>query len=438
MLIHRADLAEDIVNAGQFGINADISTIDFTAFVEEVNDEVREESDAIEHGIKRSSQHTLYQTKGQFIDDRTLTVDDETISGEKVLIAAGSRPSIPPLDGLKDVDYLTSTSALQLEYQPDHLVIVGGGYIAAELGHFYGALGTDVTIIGRRERLLPTIDTDLRTTFTTLFEEKYDIYAGYEATAVRKRNNEITVEGVSSDGDSIEVTGDELLLAAGRQPNTDRLAVENTGVGTDEDGYIETNEYLETTADNVWALGDIVGRYLFKHTANHEARYATHNILGEADHKHPVDYTAVPQAIFTAPRIASVGHTEQAVREEDREYVIRLYEYQDVARGSALKEDDGYVKVIADPETAEIIGCHIIGPEAPTLIHEVCIAMTAGSGTVEDIQNTIHIHPAMNEVVHRAFSGRFSPPDAYEHAEDPDQPPEHDQEPDHGYGDEYA
>jgi mycothione reductase len=418
MLLHRADVAATIQQADQFGITTTIDDVDFAGMVREVTESVANDSADIERGVEESDRHTLYRTKARFVDERTLEVDDETIRGETVVLAAGTRPIIPPIDDLEEVDYWTSTEALQPETQPEHLVIVGGGYIAAELAHFYGTFGTDVSIIGRRNVLLPDhepdistryaeIDEEISAAFTDSYAERYDIHVGHEATAVRQDGDEITVHAVGPDDDDFTVTGDQLLLAAGRRSNADTLNLDAADVATDERGFVETDEYLETTAERVWALGDITGNYLFKHAANHDASYVVTNALGEHGHKHAVDYTAMPYAVFASPQVAGVGQTEQELRAADTDYATRTYPYSGTAMGSAIKEDQGFVKVLADPESADILGCHIIGPHASMLIHQVVVAMTSGSGTVDDIRNTIHVHPALNEVVHRAFSGHF-------------------------------
>jgi mycothione reductase len=418
MLLYHADVLETVDRAGDFHIDAAVHDVDFGEIVREVNEEVSADSDSIRRGLRSSSAHELYAGEARFVDDRTVEVvsgEDEgaRIRGETVLIAAGTRPSIPDIDGIDDVDYLTSTEALQLETPPEHLVIVGGGYIAAELGHFFGTFGSDVTIVGRRPNLLPEAAEEVAEAFTDRYADRFTVPAGHAATAVSADDGTVTVEarpyeygadgGVQDDG-SVSVTGDSLLVAAGRTPNSDTLNLGATGVETDDRGFVETDAYLRTTANGVWALGDIVGEYLLKHSANHEAQAVARNLFG--DELQPVDYTAMPFAVFASPEVAGVGAREDDLREADREYATRTYRYDQTARGSAMQAA-GFVKVIIDLD-GEILGCHIIGPEASDLIQEVVVAMTAGSGTVRDIRESVHIHPALSEVVQRAFSGQFS------------------------------
>ena len=425
LLLYHADVLETVERAEEFGIDVEVNDVDFAEFVREANEGVAKSAESIRRGLESSDQHEIFKSEGRFVGERTVEIVDgadegATLSAETVLIAAGTRPTIPPIDGIENVDYLTSTEALQLEAPPDRLVIVGGGYIAAELGHFFGTFGTDVTIVGRRPKLLPEADEEVAAEFTERYADRFDVHTGYTATEVSTTDGdgdgdgEITVTAqpydydqggsIVADGEPISVAGDELLVAAGRRPNTDLLNLDATGVETDEQGYVATDEYLRTDAEGVWALGDVVGEHLLKHSANHEARTVAGNIFGEE--LEAVDYSAMPSAVFASPEVASVGTTEAELREADRDYAVNTYRFEDTARGDAMHAE-GFVKVLIDLE-GEILGCHIIGPEASTLIQEVVVAMKAGSGTVQDIQESIHIHPALPEVVQRAFAGRFS------------------------------
>lgn len=420
MLLYHADVLETIERAEGFHIDATVRDIDFAQIVREVNQEVERDSESIRRGLRSSEQHGLFESEARFVDDHVIEFADgpdegTQIKGDTILIAAGTRPSIPPIDGIEATNYLTSTEALQLEEPPDHLVIVGGGYIAAELGHFFGTFGSEVTIIGRRPHLLPEADTEVAEAFTARYADRFTVHTGYSATAVSEKQETVTVEakkyeygessGIVQDSEPVSVTGDELLIAAGRIPNTDILDLENTGIETDDRGFIETDEHLQTTVDGVWALGDIVGEYLLKHSANHEARTAARNIFGEG--RQPVDYRAMPFAVFASPEVAGVGARESELQNQDTEYAINTYRYEDTARGDAMNAE-GFVKVLINLD-GDILGCHIIGPEASSLIQEVVVAMKSGSGTVEDIRDAVHIHPALPEVVQRAFTGQFTP-----------------------------
>lgn len=441
LLVHHADVAGTIQDSEQFHIDAEISDVDFAAIVDETNAEVDGDSDGIERGWREADDRTLVKGEAEFVDERTLRVGDRTLRGEHVLVAVGTRPAVPPIDGIEDTPYLTSTEALRLEERPDSLVIVGGGYIAAELGHFFGTFGTDVAVIGRRPNLLPQTDPEVAEVFTDVFSRRHDVYTSYEATAVSETDDGVSVtarewskdesnggasDGDDGDGDELTVEADKLLVAAGRIPNTDLVDAATGGIDTDDAGFVDTDDYLRTSVENVWALGDVVGEYLLKHSANHEAQTVARNLLG--DRLQRVDYTAMPYGVFTKPQVAGVGATTDDLRDAERRYATQTYPYEQTARGSAYKEEDGIVKVIADPDDGEILGCHIVGPEATTLVHEVVVAMKVGSGRVSDIRESVHIHPSTNEVVQRAFSGRFQLPD---HLRDHDHDHQHGHDHDH-------
>ncbi|WP_254764433.1 dihydrolipoyl dehydrogenase [Natrinema marinum] len=445
-LLYHAHVKETIDQAGEFHIDATVNDVAFADIVREVTEDVHGSSDSIQRGLHASDAIDLYDAEARFVDDRTIELaggraDAERLRAETVLVAAGTRPAVPTIDGLGDIEYLTSTEALQLETRPDHLVIVGGGYIAAELAQFFGAFGSEISIVGRRPRLLPDADEEVAAEFTERYADRYDVYTGYEAASVSATDGSISVEAhpftyedesdsgvgvgeTSADEEPVTVTGDELLVAAGRVPNTDTLNVDAAGIDTDEDGFVDTDEYLRTTAEGVWALGDIVGEYLLKHNANHEARTVARNLFGED--LEPVDYSAMPFAVFGSPEVAGVGLTEGELRATDREYATRTYRYEETARGSAMHAE-GVVKPLISLE-GEILGCHIVGPEASNLIQEVVVAMTAGSGTVHDIRESVHIHPALSEVVQRAFSGQFTRGGGHEHGHG------HGHEHDHSHG----
>jgi dihydrolipoamide dehydrogenase len=280
------------------------------------------------------------------------------------------------------------------------LTIIGGGYIAAELAHFFGSLGTKISIIQRRGVLVPNEDEEVAAKFTEVFSKKYNVYLGYNVESVSKDNAIFRVNANNSSGEKIKVDSDQLLLATGRTPNSDLLDLPKTGVKTDGRGFVKVDEYLETNVKGIFALGDAAGRYLFKHAANHEAQYAYHNLVH--DKRLPVDYTAMPHAIFSSPQIAGAGYTEQELKKSKTAYSRAVYPYIKTAMGEAIEDVDGFAKFLVSKE-GRILGCHIIGSHASVLIHEALVAMKLGAG-IGSIATTVHIHPALSEVVSRAAS----------------------------------
>ena len=400
MLIHCADVMETIRGAKRFGIDARVESVDWPFIIQRVFEEIDNESRAIEEGNRQIPNITVYVGTARFVGDKTLEVNGEQIRGETVLIAAGTRPSIPEIPGLEEVPYLTSDEALRLPEQPRRLTIVGGGYIAAEMAHFFRAMGTDVTIVHRRPLLLRGEDEDVARRFTEVYQRRFNMLRDAQVARAYHKDGVITLD-VKVGGRTTDVSGDALLLATGRIPNTDLLEVTNTGLEVDQRGFIKTNEYLETGVPGIWALGDIVGKYLLKHSANLEAAHAANNIFNPGSQVE-VDYHAMPHAIFASPQVAGVGLTEGEAKEMGVPYVAASYDYYDTAYGSSIEDRDGFAKVLADPETREILGCHIIGSEASILIQEVANAMRLRLST-DAITQSIYVHPALPEVVQRAF-----------------------------------
>ena len=400
MLIHCADVMETIQRSEIFGIKAKVESVDWKAIIRRVYDESDADAQSIEDGNRESPNISVYKGTGRFVGEKTLEVNGERISAETVLIAAGTRPSIPDIPGLQEVPHITSDEALRLSEQPKRLAIIGGGYIAAEMAHFFGALGTEVTIIHRRPLLLREEDQQVAKRFTEVFQRKFKMLLSAETTRVSQNNAGINLD-VSVNGGVEKVTADTLLFATGRIPNTDLLDVQATGVEFDQRGFIETDEYLKTGVPGIWALGDIVGEYLLKHSANLEAAYAANNMFNPDD-KVPVDYHAMPHAIFSSPQVAGVGVTEEEAKEQELDYTSATYDYFDTAYGSSIDDRDGFVKVLAHPHTREILGCHIIGSEASILIQEAVNAMRARL-SVDFLTQSIYVHPALPEVVQRAF-----------------------------------
>ncbi len=398
MLIHSADVAETIQESHLFGISAKITKIDWTKIINRVNKFVDGEAQGIEQGNKQTNNVTVYKTKTRFVGHKILQIGEEIITADKIFIAAGTRPNIPNIEGLDKIQFITSDEALRLKKQPKELVIIGGGYIAAELAHFFGSLGTKITIVQRGALLMSNEDKEIAQRFTQVFQEKHNVLLETTTDKVYSKGKKIFVETTQKDAKK-KISGDTLLIATGRMPNTDILNVKETGVETTDKGFVKVNEYLETNVPGIWAIGDIAGIYMFKHSANLEATYAIQNAFGT---KMPVDYSAMPHAAFCSPQVASVGKTEEQLIQENIPYLKSTYDYANTGYGKAIEDEHGFVKVLVHKETKEILGCHIIGTHASILIHEIILAMKAKL-TVDNILNTVHIHPALSEVVQRAF-----------------------------------
>ncbi len=395
MLIHSADIAETIEESQKFGIKSRIERIDFASIVKRVSVAVDTDSAGIEKAIRESGNPALYKLHAKFIGPKKMQVGDQQIEAKRVFIVGGTRPQTPLIPGLDSTPYLDSTKALRLQKQPRHLVVIGGGYIAAELAHFYGALGTKITVLVRRNRMLDNEDEEIADWFTHEFSKKYQILFNTEAEAVSYQNSKFTIKLKSREE---KLVADQLLVATGRVPNTDILDVKATGVEMDEKGYIKVDKYLETDIKGIWAFGDIIGILPFRHTANDQVGYAIRNAF--TDKKAPFDPFAIGHAVFSSPQVGGVGKIEQELKKEGVSYKVGRAELKDTGMGGALQEN-GLAKALADQE-GNILGVHIVGPQASILIHEAIVAMKA-NGKVNAITNSVYIHPALPEWLQRAF-----------------------------------
>ena len=399
MLIQAANAMNNVRDAERFHVDATLGGIDYAAVVDEMDDLLGGISEGMEARYREKEHLTLFKEYTEFVDERTVSLGGERVTGDKFVISTGSRPIVPPIDGLSDIDYLTSQDALYLRDPPESLVILGGGYIAVELGYVFQSLGTDVTIVEMMDSLVPREDGDVAAAFTEIAAERHDVYTGHRATAVDADGDGYAVHAETESGDEITVEGSEVLVALGRRPNSDELGLDAADVDVDDRGFIETNEYLETSAENVWAQGDVAGNALFKHSGDYETQHVVSNVVhGE---QKALDLSAMPHAIFTEPQIAGVGATEEELQEEGSEYVVGRAAFADSSMGRAKKLEDGFLKVLASPD-GEIRGAHVIGYEASTLLHEVVVAMRHGL-SVDDVAGTIHAHPTLSKIVESAF-----------------------------------
>jgi dihydrolipoamide dehydrogenase len=398
MLIHSADVAEDIRRAELFGIKAKITGIEWKKLVNRVNNFVDKDAWEIEKSNRQTKNITIYKAQARFVGNKMIEVGKETITADNIFICAGARPSIPPIPGLQDVDFVTSDGALRLKNQPKKLIIIGGGYIASELAHFFGALGTEVTILQRGNLLMNNEDSEIAQKFTEIYQRKFNVILNANTLRAHKKGKNVAVD-IEVQGKRKTVVGDALLVATGRVPNTDILNVKMSDIEVTDRGFVKVNEYLQTSVPGVWAIGDIAGIYQFKHSANLEADYAINNAFGI---KKPVDYSAMPHAAFSSPQVAAVGMTEDDLKAKKTPYLKGIYQFKSSGYGKAVEDNDGFVKVLVHPQTKEILGCHIIGTDASILIHEVIVAMKAKLGA-DGILDAVHIHPALSEVVQRAF-----------------------------------
>lgn len=406
MLIFAAGRIAEIQEAKRLGIEAEIRNINFSSIMERMRTSLRETQEQMRHGLSHAKNLNFFEGEGHFTGGYTIEVNGEEIKGDKIFIASGSRPLIPPIKGLDNLDYLTSETVLQLRERPDSLIIIGGGYVGVEYGHFFSAMGTRVTILEMADRLVLAEEREISELLKKELSQRMDVYTGVQPEEVK--GNERRVSIIANDlksGVKKEITAQRLLVAVGRRSNADRLKVENSGVEVDQRGFVKVNKYLETTKKNIYAVGDANGQQMFTHVANRESVLAAHNAIH--GNKLKMDYSAAPHAVYSHPQIASVGLTEEAARKTHKVLVGRA-KYSDVAQGEAMMEENGFAKAIAEAKTKKILGFHIIGPYAPILIQEVINAMASGGG-IDQIQAGMHIHPAIPELIPWVLSNLENP-----------------------------
>jgi mycothione reductase len=369
-----------------------------------MRDAVKKSRDRIEKSIENAEDIDFYGGEAHFTGDYTLEVNNQTIKGKTIFLVSGARPLVPAIKGIEGIEYLTNETALELVEKPESMVIIGGGYVAAEFAHFFEAMGTKVTIVQRNKRLVADEEPEISDLLRKSLARRMTVHTNAEAMEVRQTGKVVTVTSKERDsGKVLEVTAQALLIAAGRKSNADVLMVGNTGVKTNEKGYIVVDEYFETTKKNIWAFGDAIGKKMFRHAANHEAELVWHNAAHGK--KSRLNYLTVPHAVFSYPEIASVGLTEQeAVKIMGKQDIlVGMAMYTDVARGQAMLETEGFAKAVVHRKSGKILGYHIIGPQASVLIQEVVNVMAA-DGNLWSVAKGMHIHPALSEVVLKAFA----------------------------------
>ncbi|MGC9443816.1 MAG: dihydrolipoyl dehydrogenase [Candidatus Methanospirareceae archaeon] len=397
MLIYPADRIVEIQEGVKLGIETQITSIDFNGIMERMRTLIAHDRAQMHRGIEHTQNLDLYRGEGVFTADYTLAVNGEQIRGERIFIASGARPVVPQITGINEVQYLTNESVFNLKTRPESIVIVGGGYIATEYGHFFAAMGTDVTIVQRGAGLLRHEEPEIAALLQRELARRMTIATGTEVSAVRQQGAQCVVTARDrATGSEREFAAENVMIAVGRRSNADRLKVDRTGVETDDRAYIRVNDYLETSMERIWALGDAIGKYMFRHVANQEALVAWHNSTQHTEHV-KMDYHAIPHAVYSWPQIAAVGLTEgQAMR--DHEILVGTAHYSEVAKGQAMRDEASFAKTIVDRESNRILGFHIIGPHAPLLIQEV-VQIMADDRDYRALGRGMHIHPALSEVI---------------------------------------
>ncbi len=402
MFVYPADVALTATTSARLDVRTTYDGVDWPALRDRVFGRIDPISDGgREYRASGTPNVTLIEGTATFVggesDLHTLSVDGRLIAAPRVLVATGSRPAIPDIAGLVETGFHTSDTIMRLDTFPARLGIIGGGFIAVEMGHVFSSLGSHVTVFNRSNRLLGGFDGDIAARFVEVFGERVDLHLGTLPIAVERVADGIRI--TTADGSCVV---DELLVAVGRAPNSDLIGAGAVGLAMRNDGSILVDDTMSTNVPGIWAIGDVANTYQLKHLANAEGRVAFWNIAHPDDLRHQ-SYKAVPSAVFSNPQVATVGLTEEAARSDGRSFSVGVRDYGGTAYGWAMEDTTGFAKVLVDTETDLVIGAHIIGPQASTLIQPLIQAMELGQTAEQVARDVMYIHPALTEVVENAL-----------------------------------
>ena len=422
MFVHPAELADATRQGRALGVESELTAVDWPGMRERIFSRI----DAIEAGGRAYRQGpecpnvSVFSGHGRFTGPRQLHVSlhdggTEVLTADRFVLAAGSRAVVPPIDGLCEpgetfhaTDTLhTSDTIMRIAELPKSIAILGGGFVAAEFAHIFASFGTQVTQIVRGPGLLRHLDSDVSELFTQQAAARYELLLETRLTHVAADGAGVVL-GLEGPRGAESATAELLLVATGRQPNTDTLNVAAAGIDVDSQGRVLVDEFQRTTAEGVFALGDISSAHQLKHVANYEARVVQHNLI------HPAammgaDRRFIPAAVFSDPQIASVGLTEDEAVSQGVPYVAKTQLYADIAAGWAREDAGHFLKVLADPATGKLLGAHVIGPDAATVIQPLIHAMSFGQRAHDVARGQYWIHPALSELVENALLGLPAP-----------------------------
>ena len=402
MFVHTADTVLHVQHSARLGVDAHVDGVRWA----DIRNRVFGRIDPIAAGGEKYRTYdcpnvTVHAGRGRFIGERQIevaTADGPVqLEGRQVVVAAGARPMIPDIPGLAEVGFHTSDDIMRVDEVPEHLIVVGGGFIACELAHVFGAFGSTVSIIQRSGVLLRAEDHDVAAAITADFAARFDLHCNVEIDRFERRGDRV----IAHLSDGTEVNGTHVLMATGRIPNVDVIDAAACGLEV-QHGRLMVDTAQRTNVPGVWALGDISSPHMLKHVANHEARVVLHNLTHPDDLWH-TNHTAIPHAVFTNPQIASVGCTEAEARGRGVDVMVATQYYRDVAYGWALEDRESFCKLVADRATRRLVGAHIIGPHASSLIQQLIQGIVHGDTIDAMARGQYYIHPALGEVVENAL-----------------------------------
>ncbi len=396
-LIASARTAHVARSAGEYGVMIDSSiTVDMKKVKEHKDAVVRRSNEGVEKWLKSTDNLTVYDGHGRFEDAHRVRVGDELLEADKIFINVGGRASVPPLPGLDQVSYLNNSTMMEVDFLPEHLIVVGGSYVGLEFAQMYRRFGSEVTIVEMGPRLIQREDEDVSEAVKTILEtEGINIRLSAECIAMERRGAKVAVKVDCSSGDKT-VLGSHLLLAVGRVPNTDDLGLENAGIAVDQRGYIQVDDQLRTNVSGIYALGDCNGRGAFTHTAYNDYEIVAANLLDNDPRRVSDRITAY--ALYIDPPLGRAGMTEAEVRKSGRKALIGKRPMARVARAVEKGETHGFMKILIDAQTKTILGASLLGIECDEVIHSILDVMYA-KAPYTVIQRAMHIHPTVTELI---------------------------------------
>ncbi|MBT8244494.1 MAG: dihydrolipoyl dehydrogenase [Winogradskyella sp.] len=354
--------------------------------------------------LMKKNKINVYEGLGSFKDATHVNIEKndgstETIEGKNIIIATGSKPSNLPFIELDKERIITSTEALKLKEIPKHMIVIGGGVIGLELGQVYYRLGAQVTVIEYQDRILPTMDAGLSKELNKVFKKaKCKMQMSHKVQSVERKGGEVIVKAENKKGEVVEFKGDYCLVSVGRRPYTDGLNAEAAGVKINDRGQVEVNEHLQTSASNIYAIGDVIKGAMLAHKAEEEGVFVAETLTGQKPH---IDYNLIPGVVYTWPEVAAVGKTEEELKEAGTAYKVGQFPFRALGRARASGDIDGFVKILADKTTDEVLGVHMIGARCADLIAEAVTAMEFRA-SAEDISRYSHAHPTFAEAIKEA------------------------------------
>ncbi|GAB6189887.1 dihydrolipoyl dehydrogenase [Marinitoga arctica] len=397
-LIHQAETFSRIKELEYMGIKINLDNFDY----EKVFEKSRKAAETLSKGVQfllKKNNIDLIQGFGELISMNEIKVNEKVYTAKNILLATGSRPKSIPGFEIDEDRILSSNGALMLKKLPKSIAIIGSGVIGVEFGYIMNSFGVEVHIIEILDRILPTEDLEIAQHLAKIYKKRgIKIYTSTKSKIIEKTDNSLKIE--LNEKDIIEV--EKILVAIGRTPNTENIGLEKVGIEL-EKGFIKVGDYYKTTVDNIYAIGDIVKTPQLAHVASKEGEIVVEHIAGHATEKF-VDIYKIPSAIYSEPQIASFGYTEEKLKEKNINYNKFSFPYRGVGKSVAIEKSDGFIKILTDKKTNEILGAHLIGAEATELIHEVLLAKNSEL-LPEDISKMIHAHPTLSEGIMEAFRG---------------------------------